>query len=225
MFWTLDYHSSSPNLLIYFLRASLSLSLSFLLLFLSSLFSLPSLLHNKEYSCTLMDLSVQKGNEGRIYELLSTKHIFLDDQKAGVDSQRLNECETQTKNLEQNERVQSQSCCLSTIWTTTNLLKIYKWVLVTLLMKWEYQTLPWIILFLSLILFYTAFQYRCSSDKTAFYCMFQSAERYYPPMWFQLHLYANSSNMCFDSPDHSSGLCIWIQQTPEIFNHTSDFKF
>lgn len=46
---------------------------------------------------------MQKGNEGRIYELLSTKHIFLNDQKAGVDSQRLNECETQTKNLEQNE--------------------------------------------------------------------------------------------------------------------------
>ena len=79
------------------------------------------------------------------------------------------------------------SCCLSTKWTT-NLLKIYKWVLVTLLMKWKYQTLPWIILFLSLILFYTAFQYRCSSDKAAFYCMFQSTERYYQPMWFQLHL-------------------------------------
>ena len=54
-----------------------------------------------------MDLSVQKGTEGRIYELLSTKHIFLNDQKAGVDSQRFNECETQTKNLEQNETVQS----------------------------------------------------------------------------------------------------------------------
>lgn len=42
-----------------------------------------------------MDLSVQKGNEGRIYELLNTKHIFLNGQKAGVDRDSMNVLSTE----------------------------------------------------------------------------------------------------------------------------------
>ena len=131
MFWTLHHYSCSPNLLNYFLRASLSLSLFSLSFSLHSFLSLLyCIIRNTIVHWWIFQCRKGMREESMNYWILNTSFLMVKRlELIGRDSMNVKH---RTRTCSRMKLSSSQSCCLSTIWTQTNLLKIYKWVLVTL---------------------------------------------------------------------------------------------